>query len=153
MTSPVMDGREARKLWPICLHAFIFMVASLVAQQGHAVDLQPRSYTSQSGEFVLSVNPGDRSGAGKSTYTLTRGTKPQWSIELPFTFWDAAISNDGTFGGYAYSAGYDRDAGDFIGASRERNRGVRCLRSKCATCGCRRDSIALELGFDRVLIR
>jgi len=94
--------------------AYVFAFAVLSACVGHAADLQPRTYTSQSGEYVLTVNPSARSGAGKGTYALTRRAKPQWSIELPFTLWDAVVGNDGAFAGYAYSDGFSRDSGDFI---------------------------------------
>jgi hypothetical protein len=81
------------------------------AQYGRADDLQPKTYTSPSGEFVLSVDPSQRSGAGKALYALKRNGTVVWSAEHPFTLWDAVLADDGTTGGYAYSRGYNYDGG------------------------------------------
>jgi len=68
--------------------------------------LNPKTYTSPSGEFVLHVNPSDREGKGAATYRLTRKGVVAWSGVRPFTLWDAGVTDDGTVAGYAYTYGF-----------------------------------------------
>ena len=91
---------------------FSFGVAR--AQYGEALDLSPKTYTSPAGEMVLSVNPGERSGAGKAQYTLKKNGTVVWSAEQASTFWQAAIADSGSVAGYAYSGGYNSNTGEFI---------------------------------------
>jgi hypothetical protein len=76
--------------------------------------LNPKDYDSPSGTYRLRVDPGNRYGAGKATYRLTKGGKEIWSGERPFTLWEAGVTDDGTVAGYAYTRGRDAigDAGD-----------------------------------------
>ena len=91
-------------------------LAVLWASVALAADLQPRTYVSPDGTYALTVNPGERSGAGPGTYTLKHGSQQQWSIALPFTLQDAVVDDQGHFGGYAYTNGRGNDDGEFVAA-------------------------------------
>jgi hypothetical protein len=94
---------------------FVLLVFVALGQTAApASDFPPKTYTSPSGKYSLSVDPSDREGAGKARYLLKHNGEVAWSGEEPFTFWDAFVTDDGTFGGYAYSEGYSRDGGEFI---------------------------------------
>jgi hypothetical protein len=73
--------------------------------------LNPKTYRSPAGAYTLTVDPSGMSGKGKASCRLTRGAQVMWAKELPFTFWQAAVTDDGLAGGYAYSEGYDSLAG------------------------------------------
>ena len=92
----------------------LFLTLLVSAQCGWAGDFPPKTYTSPSGKYSLAVDPSSREGAGKAHYVLKHGREIAWSGDEPFTFWDAFVANDGTFGGYAYSEGYSRDNGEFV---------------------------------------
>jgi hypothetical protein len=74
--------------------------------------LNPKTYRSPAGAHALTVDPTDMTGKDKATYRLSRGEHVVWEKELPFTLWDAAVTDDGLAGGYAYSDGYDALVGD-----------------------------------------
>lgn len=69
--------------------------------------LQPKEYVSASGEFRLLVNPSHLNGAYAGDYQLTSNGMILWSKQLPFTLWDAKVSDEGTVIGYAYTQGVD----------------------------------------------
>lgn len=92
----------------------LVFVAAAFGQTASANDFPPKTYVSPSGENSLSVDPSDREGSGKAHYLLKHNGEVAWSGEEPFTFWNAFVTDDGTFGGYAYSEGYSRDSGEFI---------------------------------------
>ncbi len=71
--------------------------------------LQPARYASNSGEFVLDVDPSNPNGTGPARYVLSHRDEVVWSAELPFSFWRAAVSNRGAVAGYAYSGRPDSD--------------------------------------------
>jgi hypothetical protein len=79
-----------------------------------ARDLPQKHYSSPSAHWGLTVDPGERTGAGAARYVLNRDGKQVWSATHPFTLQDAMVADDGTVGGYAYSAGFANDGGDFI---------------------------------------
>lgn len=95
---------------------------ALAGSYGIADDLQPKTYTSHSGAYALTVDPDHRSGGGPARYTLRRGQATVWSAHKPFTLWQAAVADDGTVGGFGYSHGYNgamnvgwkRGEGDFF---------------------------------------
>lgn len=91
-----------------------FLGALLAFGPAWAGDFQPKTYSSPSRQYSLFVDPSDRSAAGGAHYVLRRGPQVVWSGDKAFTLWDAFVTDDGMAGGYAYSAGYDRDAGDFV---------------------------------------
>jgi hypothetical protein len=53
----------------------------------------------------MTVDPTDLYGRGESNYRLTCKGRQVWSATLPFTLWDARLTEDGIAGGYAYSDG------------------------------------------------
>lgn len=69
--------------------------------------LHPTTYTSPSGEYTLFVNPSTMGGRGPGEHRLSRNNDEIWSATLPFTFWEAVVTDDGTVAGYAYSLGFD----------------------------------------------
>jgi hypothetical protein len=103
----------------ILVAALLVLAAPLrtAAMYGFAPDLAPREYASPSGRFTLFVDPSNRDGAGEATYVLRKDGAAVWSGERPFTLWEAAVGDDGTVGGYAYTLGFNRPgdrSGDFL---------------------------------------
>ena len=90
------------------------IAAGAGAHAAVAQDLEPKVYKSRSGDYVLTVDPEERKGAGQGRYTMRHGAATAWSAELPFTLWDAVVADDGVVGGYAYTDGYERDDGEFV---------------------------------------
>lgn len=78
--------------------------------------LQPTTYASPSGSYTLLVDPSARLGSGPGRYALRREGVLVWERELPYTFREAVLSDEGFAAGYAYTAGErDFDAlGDFV---------------------------------------
>ena len=75
------------------------------SQWGRTLPLDPKTYTSPSGTYLLWVNPSDPDGEGEAFYRLSSQGKVVWEKELPFTFRDASVADDGTSCGYAYTEG------------------------------------------------
>ena len=79
--------------------------------------LNPASYSSASGEYVLSVDPSDLNGRGPADCRFTRNGETVWTNRFPFSFWEAVVSDSGTVAGYAYERGrigdYGNGHGDF----------------------------------------
>ncbi len=84
-----------------------------LAQFGSRPPLDPRDYASPSGECVLHVEPSSRDGAGPGQYRLRRGEDEVWAAELPFTLFDARVTDSGSTVGYAYDGGVDVARGSF----------------------------------------
>lgn len=91
----------------IALFALLLVARAGAESNGESQDLQPKTYSSPSGEWVLLVDPSARSGAGPAEYTMKRAGQVAWSGTRPFTLWEAAVANDGRVGGYSYSQGLD----------------------------------------------
>jgi hypothetical protein len=111
------EGNMDARLWKPLLRLVQISLAAalnLFAMVAWAADFPPKTYSSPSGNYSLAIDPSDREGAGKARYVLKHGGEIAWSGDEPFTFWDAFVADDGTFGGYAYTEGYSRDAGEFI---------------------------------------
>lgn len=72
-----------------------------------AAKLDPKFYSSPSGTFRLHVDPSTMYGQGEGDHRLLKGEQELWAKKLPFTLWDAAVTDDGTVAGYAYSLGYE----------------------------------------------
>src|SRR5262245_8317809 len=83
------------------------LAASALASDGPAPILNPRTYTSPSGQFKLEVDPSTMYGQGEGSYRVTRDGKPVWSATHPFTLWEAEITDDGTVAGYGYTHGVE----------------------------------------------
>lgn len=97
----------------VCL---LLIALGLPLQRAAGVDfdltvLNPRTYRAPAARYALTVDPGDRYGRGEAAYRLTEGTTECWSATLPFTLWEAAVTDDGTVAGYAYTG---RANGDFV---------------------------------------
>jgi hypothetical protein len=82
--------------------------------------LNPKTYTSPSGEYSIHINPSDRDGKRTATYRMSRRGAIVWEGKRPFTLWDVGVTNDGVVGGYAYTYGIagwggtkPEDYGDF----------------------------------------
>ena len=88
-------------------------------QRGGRCTLDPKTYRSPSGTCELHVNPSTIYGQGKGAYRMTRNGTEVWARELAFTLWDAALTDDGTVAGYAYSGGLENYALDGTDGSRE----------------------------------
>jgi hypothetical protein len=69
--------------------------------------LEPTDYTSESGRYILRVDPDDRYGAGGADYEMRLNGEIIWSVRHEFALWDAAVTDDGRTVGFAYSKGYD----------------------------------------------
>ena len=80
------------------------------ASEGPPPKLDPATYASPSGEYELHVDPSREDGGGPGSYRLSRGENEVWAKELPFTLWDAAVTDRGEVAGYAYTGGW-RDHG------------------------------------------
>lgn len=79
------------------------------ADIGGQCTLNPKTYTSSSGEYELHVDPSTICGQGEGTYALRHKGVEIWQRTLPFTLWDAGVTDDGAVAGFAYSGGMDND--------------------------------------------
>lgn len=73
------------------------------AQFGSA--LQPRTYTSPDARGSLFVDPTQPSGGGPGKYEYRHDGAVVWAGELPWSFADAVLADDGTVAGFAYPDG------------------------------------------------
>ncbi len=64
----------------------------------------PARYASPSGRWTLLVEPSNRDG-GPASCTGSLDGRPAWSVQLPFTFWSALITEEGRVAGYAHTWG------------------------------------------------
>lgn len=98
--------------------ALVVGLASAVATARQGVMgewvIQPHEHTSRDGRWKLAVDPTQRDAAGEADYALTHDGKSAWQGRLPFTLLDAAVANDGTFVGYAYTGGVERAQGECV---------------------------------------
>ncbi len=91
-------------------------MSSAQGQFGGLEILDPKTYRAPSGKFAITVDPSEQHGRGEASYRCLENGQEKWSATLPFTLWDAGITDSGVVGGYAYTHGYSgiRDPGDFI---------------------------------------
>jgi hypothetical protein len=68
--------------------------------------VNPATYESRSGEYVLEVDPSEMYGQGGASYRLTRQGQEVWSGDRPFTLLGAGVSDDGVVAGFATAAAY-----------------------------------------------
>ncbi|MCW3052058.1 MAG: hypothetical protein JWN14_1228, partial [Chthonomonadales bacterium] len=87
------------------LFALVAFRSGTKAQEGPMPILDPQTVMSASGEFTLHIDPSDPYGIGSASYRLKRKDRVVWEGMRPFTLWEAAVTNEGTVGGYAYSYG------------------------------------------------
>src|SRR5262245_45359141 len=74
--------------------------------------VNPATYESRSGEYVLDVDPREMYGQGGASYRLTRQGQDVWASDRPFTLLGVGVSDDGVVAGFAYSAGLEGFAKD-----------------------------------------
>ena len=120
----MQDHRSLRVVRLIILsHAVMaFLSSPVTAQRMPTPDLNPVTYRSPSGKFALTVTPSDPSGGGPANCRCVSGDKTIWSAELPFTLYEAGITDSGIAAGYGYTHGPDgyielaarRGPGDFL---------------------------------------
>jgi hypothetical protein len=67
--------------------------------------VNPATYKSPSGVYALSVNPSDRYGRFGAKYRVTKFGNEVWSATLPFTLFQACITDAGVMAGYGYTRG------------------------------------------------
>ncbi len=89
------------------------------AQRMGRYTLDPKTYKSSSGEYELRVDPSTIYGQGEGSYRMARKGAEVWAKKLAFTLWDAALADDGTVAGYAYSGGMENYALDRKDGSQE----------------------------------
>ncbi len=78
--------------------------------------IQPTSYASASGIWVLEVDPTSKYGEGPGRYRMTKDGVEVWRYTLQFTLQEAAVTDDGVTVGYAYTEGREgrRATGDLV---------------------------------------
>ncbi len=79
--------------------------------------VNPATYLSPSQVYQLDVDPTEPDGSGAARYRLTHRGSVAWESELPFTWYDAVVTDDGVAAGVAYSRGimggpYGEEDGD-----------------------------------------
>lgn len=67
--------------------------------------LNPKTYTSPSGAYALTVTPDNPNGSGGASYTMTVNGTVAWKGTRDFTLWNADVTDTGIVGGVAYSQG------------------------------------------------
>lgn len=82
----------------------LILALALPTQMGPET-LQPTTYASPSGAWSLSVDPSSKHGDGKSQVAVTHDRAQAWKAELPFTFWEALITDAGYAAGYGFTEG------------------------------------------------
>lgn len=87
------------------LAAGLFIAHAGMAMEGPPPTLNPYTVGSASG-FTLLVNPSDMLGRGPADYRMTRDGRVIWEARLPFTLWEAAVTDDGRVAGYGYTHGW-----------------------------------------------
>jgi hypothetical protein len=83
----------------------LLIPGAAMASQGPPPKLNPKTYVSASGEYSLLVDPTDSYGRGAANCRLTKNGKAVWQCSLPYTFWEAVVSDRGQVAGYAYTSG------------------------------------------------
>jgi len=74
--------------------------------------LNPKTYTSQSGQYSIRVDPSDIYGRDGATYQFKKDGVLIWSKQLPVTLREAGITDNGVIFGYGYSNGPEGFATD-----------------------------------------
>lgn len=87
----------------ICLAATV--VPAMGSERQPPV-LNPKTYRSPSGEYELKVVPSDMHGRFHASYRVSKKGVEFWADRLPFTLWDAGITDSGVVAGYGYTHGW-----------------------------------------------
>lgn len=110
-----------RTLCPFsCVFAMAFQ--SGLATEGPPPVLNPKTHVSPSGAYSLAVDPTDLYGRGPADYRFTREGKTVWARRMPYSLWQAVVTDSGHVAGYGYThgwrgfseKGYDDGPGEFI---------------------------------------
>lgn len=80
--------------------------ASVLASEGPPPVLHITTYRSPSDNYALTVDPSRLHGGGPGSYRVELNNQLVWEKQLDFTFWEAAIADDGSVVGYAYTSGW-----------------------------------------------
>ncbi len=94
--------------------AVLLLLASLA--QSNAPRLQPRTYSSPSGEWTCHVDPSSIHGSGPSQVVVERAGTRAWSCELAYTLKEVCITDSGHCAGYGCTSGWSIAfaEGDFV---------------------------------------
>jgi hypothetical protein len=87
----------------------ILLTQALAAQARRAPvpPLNPKSYTSTSGKYSITVDPTDIYGRGPGKYELKKDAHTLWEKQLPYTLQEACVSDEGIVAGYSYTHGME----------------------------------------------
>ena len=85
--------------------AAALFVPAISAKEAPSPMVNVKSYTSALGRYSLEVDPTDLYGRGQSRCRLTENGREVWAADLPFTFSEAVVTDDGTVAGYGYKHG------------------------------------------------
>jgi len=117
------DVKFVRKIIRIIFSLPLFLTAAhaVASLSGSQAVVNPSTYRSPSGKFVLKMEPSDLYGRGEADYRLTSGGSVVWEGKKPFTLREVGVADDGSVAGYAYTHGEEgfsekarRDMGQFI---------------------------------------
>lgn len=122
MEFQTMESKYVRAMCFTLLALFAMAPAVHAGYPVRVPSLQPYQVRSADGTWLLDVKPSHRYGSGPSTATLIRQEtgEVKWKQELPFTFWQCCVNEEGYVGGYGYTKGpmggepYGEDGGDFV---------------------------------------
>jgi len=104
-----MEMKFIRILRPAFLFFGIMAIPAEASSGPMIPTLQPYQVVSPKGTWLLDVKPSDRHGGGPSSATLSNKNTGEivWKQELPYTFWQCCVTDDGFVGGYGYSKGLE----------------------------------------------
>ena len=101
----------SEKAWLLLLMAIVLNCRPCFSQRIPEI-LNPKTYTSQSGQFSVRVDPGDIYGRDGASYQLRKDGVLIWSKQLPVTLQEAGVTDKGVIAGYGYSNGPEGFATD-----------------------------------------
>ena len=76
--------------------------------QWFQAQVDPKTYTSPSGAYTVTIDPDDRHAEHGATVTIRRQGRQVWSGKMAVTLLKASITEDGTVGGYGFGSGNKR---------------------------------------------
>jgi len=94
------------KIVSALLSALVLLLPIPGRTQWSIPTLDPKTYTSPSGEYTLLVDPEDRYAQHGANVVVRHRGQRVWSARMEVPLWNAGITNDGTAGGYGFSQGH-----------------------------------------------